>query len=138
VAEDLSRIIRFDTWEEFTDLCKKFDLRIEERIPLDTLIPFWLNFLPSKIAATLFPLIYRADLLLAKFIPPGRYLVKLSQFSSTNQRTSSKVRRADNEVFSRQYGPIVKEDQRSPARKRRSTTRDIKRPFQRRVDGTRR
>lgn len=69
----------FFTWGEFTDLCKRSDLKTEERIPLDTLAPFWLNFLPSKLAADLFPLIYRADLLLAKFIPPGRYLVRLSK-----------------------------------------------------------
>ncbi|MBU3956888.1 glycosyltransferase [Patescibacteria group bacterium] len=69
----------FFTWEEFVDLCKDSNLKIEERIPLDTLAPFWLNFLPSKLAITLFPLIYKADLLLAKLIPPGRYLVKLSK-----------------------------------------------------------
>lgn len=71
----------FFTWEEFADLCKKYNLRIEERIPLDTLAPFWLNFLPFKLATALFSLIYRADLLLAKLIPPARYLVRLNASS---------------------------------------------------------
>jgi len=68
----------FFTWEEFADLCKKSNLRMEGKIPLDTLAPFWLNFLPSKLATNLSPLIYKADLWLAKLIPPGRYLAKLS------------------------------------------------------------
>lgn len=68
----------FFTWEEFVDLCKELKLKIEERIPLDTLAPFWLNFLPFRLATALFPLIYKVDLLLAKFIPPGRFLAKLS------------------------------------------------------------
>lgn len=67
----------FFTWKEFVNLSKKYSLRIEEKIPLDTLTPFWLNFIPQRLAMTLFPLIYRADLLLAKLIPPGRYLLKL-------------------------------------------------------------
>lgn len=69
----------FFTWEEFVDLCKEFSLKIEEGIPLDTVAPFWLNFFPSKLAPALFPIVYRVDLLLAKLIPPGRYLVKLSK-----------------------------------------------------------
>lgn len=69
----------FFAWEEFIDLCQRYGLKVEERIPLDTLVPFWLNFFPSKLATALFPLIYRSDLLLAKLIPPGRYLVKLSK-----------------------------------------------------------
>jgi ubiquinone/menaquinone biosynthesis C-methylase UbiE len=67
----------FFTWKEFAALCQKCNLKIEKRILLDTLAPFWLNFLPSKIATALFPLIYKADLWLSKFIPPGRYLIKL-------------------------------------------------------------
>lgn len=67
----------FFTWKEFTNLCKKSNLKIEKRLPLDTLAPFWLNLLPARLATNLFPLIYKADLLLASFIPPGRYLVKL-------------------------------------------------------------
>jgi ubiquinone/menaquinone biosynthesis C-methylase UbiE len=69
----------FFTWKEFTNLCKKSDIKIEERFPLDTLAPFWLNLFPSKLATNLFPLIYKADLLLAKLIPPGRYLVKMAK-----------------------------------------------------------
>ena len=68
----------FFTWEEFTQLTKHSKLRVDQRIPLDTLAPFWLNLLPQKLATNLFPLVYRLDLLSAKIIPPGRYLVKLS------------------------------------------------------------
>lgn len=67
----------FFTWKEFIELCKESNLKIEARIPLDALAPFWLNFFPSNLATAFFPLIYRTDLLLAKLIPPGRYLVKL-------------------------------------------------------------
>jgi len=33
--------------------------------------------LPQKLAEKCFPLLYRIDLVLAKIIPPGRYLLKL-------------------------------------------------------------
>ena len=67
----------FFNWKEFTTLCKQFNLKVEERIPLDITTPIWINILPPKLVTALFPLIYQADLLLAKLIPPGRYLVKL-------------------------------------------------------------
>jgi len=70
----------FFDFKEFARLCKKENLKIEAKIPLDTLIPFWFNFLPSRLKISLFPLVYRADLMLGRFIPPGRYLVKLKKF----------------------------------------------------------
>ncbi len=69
----------FFAWEEFTDLCQKFNLKIEERLPLDTLAPLWLNFFPFRLARNWFPLVYKVDLWLAKFIPPGRYLIRLKK-----------------------------------------------------------
>lgn len=68
----------FFTLKEFTDLSKKSNLKIEEKIPLDTLAPVWLNLFPSRLATALFPLLYKVDLWLANIIPPGRYLTKLS------------------------------------------------------------
>jgi glycosyltransferase involved in cell wall biosynthesis len=69
----------FFEWEEFSALCKKFNLKIEKRLPLDTLFPFWLNLLPARLAVPLFPKIYRTELWLSKIIPPGRFLIKLKK-----------------------------------------------------------
>jgi len=63
--------------KEFLSFCQKRGLRVETIIPLDVSLPIWLNLLPQKLAEKCFPLLYRIDLVLAKIIPPGRYLLKL-------------------------------------------------------------
>ena len=69
----------FFTQKDVNSLLEKNSLEIERKIPLDTLLPVWLAFFPEKAAAFLFPIIYKADLIASKIIPPGRYLVKFKK-----------------------------------------------------------
>lgn len=64
---------------EFLSFSQKKGLKLKTLIPLDVSLPLWLNLLPWSIAEKFFPLLYQFDLLLAKFIPPGRYLLQLKK-----------------------------------------------------------
>ncbi|MFV1917770.1 MAG: methyltransferase domain-containing protein, partial [Patescibacteria group bacterium] len=64
---------------EFKARVRKYGLNIDSVIPLDVCLPVWLNLLPRRTSTKLFPLLYQLDLTLAKLIPPGRYLLKLSK-----------------------------------------------------------
>lgn len=68
---------------EFEALSDKYGLSIDTIIPLDICLPFWLNLIPQALATKLFPPLYRLDLILAKLIPPGRYLLKLSKLKES-------------------------------------------------------
>lgn len=65
--------------KEFLSLCQKRGLRVGTIIPLDVNLPIWLNLLPQKLAEKCFSLLYRMDLVLAKTIPPGRWLIKFKK-----------------------------------------------------------
>lgn len=67
--------------EEIEGLAKSNGLMIEKIIPLDILTPIWLNLLPQNFAKKLFPKLYFWENKFAKFIPPGRLLIKFRKNS---------------------------------------------------------
>ncbi len=55
------------------------EAKIEKSIPLDTIIPVWLDLLPENFARRLYPFLFNLDRLAAKILPPTRYLLKISK-----------------------------------------------------------
>lgn len=68
--------------EQFEILCKKNNLKIIKKTPLNSLTPVWVNFLPYKIARGLFPILRFFDILFASIVPPYRYMVKLKKIKN--------------------------------------------------------
>lgn len=66
----------FFSLEEIHQLAKTNQLEIKTMIPLEVILPLWLNFLPQCLAKKLFPFLQQLELKLAKLIPPGRWLIK--------------------------------------------------------------
>jgi len=66
----------FFTLKEITKLAQDSGLKIEKILPLDLLTPLWLNFLSKKTAGKLFSPLFKWELRLGKYIPPGRWLIK--------------------------------------------------------------
>lgn len=69
--------------EAFNELAGRIGLRVEETIPLETLPPIWLRFLPAKLGRSLHSLHLRFETTLSKGVPPGRYLLRLSKNSNS-------------------------------------------------------
>jgi len=67
---------------QFENLCQKNKLMIKKVIPLNSLTPVWINFLPFKIARSIFPILRFFDILFAPIIPPYRYMLKLKKIKS--------------------------------------------------------
>jgi glycosyltransferase involved in cell wall biosynthesis len=78
-AHKTSRLL---TLQEFSQLCSEYMLDIDKILPLDVISPLWLKILPKRITKPLFSSIYRLELWLARFVPPGRYLIKISKSST--------------------------------------------------------
>ncbi len=74
-AHETSQLL---TLEEFTHLVERKGLHLHRIMPLDVVSPIWLRLLPSEIARTLYPIIYRIESVLWRLIPPGRFLVRLT------------------------------------------------------------
>lgn len=68
----------FFSLKEIEKLAAKHKAKVEELIPLDVLTPLWLNLLPSCLARSSFPVISRLEDAIAKILPPGRFVVKIS------------------------------------------------------------
>ena len=74
-AHETSQLL---TLEEFTHLVEPKGLHLNRITPLDVLSPIWLRLLPSTVARTLYPIIFRFESILWRVIPPGRFLVRLT------------------------------------------------------------
>jgi len=69
----------FFSLKEIKSLANKEGLRLHRQLPLDLLIPLWLNLLPQSLAQKLFPFLYQLELKLSHLIPPSRWLIKFSK-----------------------------------------------------------
>lgn len=72
----------FYSKSEIGNLMDKYQIKESQRLPLDLLVPFWLNFIPEKSAAHLFPKLYDLEIRLSKYIPPGRWIISFKKISS--------------------------------------------------------
>jgi ubiquinone/menaquinone biosynthesis C-methylase UbiE len=69
----------FFNLKEFKKLQTDKGLKIEKSVPLDIIIPIWLNLLPENLAKAVFPTVFEIDKISAKIIPPTRYLLRISK-----------------------------------------------------------
>lgn len=67
----------FFSLEEIKELTTAFEAKVEKLIPLDVLTPLWLNLLPSRLAKPLFPILSHSEKIVARILPPGRFMVKI-------------------------------------------------------------
>lgn len=72
----------FYSKSEIGNLMEKYQIKESQRLPLDLLVPFWLNFIPEKYATPLFPKLYNLEIKLSKYIPPGRWIIGFKKISS--------------------------------------------------------
>ena len=82
---DAHRTSQFHSVGHLERLAASSDYEISQIVPLDVGSPIWLNLLPQFLANALHPLVYRIELEMAKLVPPGRLLVRLTKFSSPDQ-----------------------------------------------------
>lgn len=76
---------------EFDEIATRCANRVLKKIPLDVLSPIWLNILPEIAATPTFQAIRRLELLAAKWIPPGRYLILMGSTEINQKALDPKV-----------------------------------------------
>lgn len=67
------------TLPKIKNLAKKAGLKVDKKVPLDTIQPVWLNLFSKNTTKKLLPHIYKLDLKLSGIIPPGRWMIKFKK-----------------------------------------------------------
>ena len=70
---------QFISVDEVASIAEKLGLEVFQVLPLDVWSPVWLRILPSTVARSLYPLLFRLDSIGSRLIPPGRFLMMLTK-----------------------------------------------------------